>query len=90
MPFADLFNHPSVSAMRRNPKLLRVKITGAAVQSTRQGDDLVVRAPKAAVLHAGDELFNWYSNAGFGADGADAWRRSENAFLYQYGFSPWT
>ena len=42
------------------------------------------------MLHAGDELFNWYSNAGFGADGADAWRRSENAFLYQYGFSPWT
>ena len=90
VPFADLFNHPSASAMRRNPKLLNVKITGAAVQSTRQGDDLVVRAPKAAVLHAGDELFNWYSNAGFGADGADAWRRSENAFLYQYGFSPWT
>merc|ERR1711924_133988 len=43
-PFADLFNHPSSTTL---PERLRgVPVSGLAVQSTKDGDDLVVRAPK--------------------------------------------
>ena len=66
-PFADLFNHPSSATLPE--RLQGVPVSGLAVQSTSDGDDLVVRAPKGYDPRCGDELYNWYGNAGYGKTG---------------------
>jgi hypothetical protein len=61
------------------------------VQSTKDGEDFVVRAPRGVDVGVGEQIFNWYANAGFGVtESVEARRAAENAFLYQYGFSPWS
>ena len=50
---------------------------------------VVVRAPRALPVGAGDELWNWYESAGFGTSNPEEWARGEAQFLAQYGFSPW-
>ena len=87
-PFADLFNHPSSTTLPE--RLQSISVSGLAVQSTKDGDDLVVRAPKGYDPRCGDELYNWYGNAGYGKTGSvEAWREAEDKFYYQYGFRMW-
>ena len=47
-----------------------------------------VRAPRVAVAE-GDELFNWYGNAGYDADTPAEWEAAHMRFVTSYGFSPW-
>ena len=87
-PFADLFNHPSAATLPE--RLQSISVSGLAVQSTRDGDDLVVRAPRGYDPRCGDELYNWYGNAGYGKTGSvEEWREAEDKFYYQYGFRMW-
>ncbi len=87
-PFADLFNHPSAATLPE--RLQSISVSGLAVQSTSDGDDLVVRAPKGYDPRCGDELYNWYGNAGYGKTGSvEEWREAEDKFYYQYGFRMW-
>ena len=87
-PFADLFNHPSAAAVRGSA-FADVGVSGAAVRSSLEDGRLCLRAPSELAVAAGDEIFNWYGNAGFGAESPDAWKEAELRFTYQYGFSPW-
>ena len=88
VPVADLFNHPSSTTLPE--RLQGVPVSGLAVQSTRDGDDLVVRAPRGYDPRCGDELYNWYGNAGYGKTGSvEEWREAEDKFYYQYGFRMW-
>ena len=88
VPVADLFNHPSSTTLPE--RLQSIPVSGLAVQSTRDGDDLVVRAPRGYDPRCGDELYNWYGNAGYGKTGSvEEWREAEDKFYYQYGFRMW-
>ena len=88
VPVADLFNHPSSTTLPE--RLQSISVSGLAVQSTKDGDDLVVRAPRGYDPRCGDELYNWYGNAGYGKTGSvEEWREAEDKFYYQYGFRMW-
>ena len=49
---------------------------------------MLVRAACGLAIGPGDEIWNWYSEAGYGA-GKDEWAKGEAAFVAQYNFSPW-
>lgn len=54
------------------------------------GEVLVsVHAPNALPVCAGDQLWQWYGNAGWGHRSPDAWLAEERLFVAQYGFNPW-
>jgi len=50
---------------------------------------VVVHAPVRLVAKTGDELWQWYGNAGWGEDNKEDWDEAEGKFLAQYGFLPW-
>jgi hypothetical protein len=50
---------------------------------------ITVHAPVALDVCAGDELWQWYGNAGWGSRTREAWDYGEAKFLAQYGFLPW-
>lgn len=87
VPFADLFNHPSAATLPA--RMQSVPVSGLAVQSTADGEDFVVRAPRDFDPRCGDELYNWYGNAGHGQQSTQGWREAEDKFFYQYGFRMW-
>ena len=96
VPFADCFNHPSASALAAYGATGQAFATatnrsGACMTWTADLDrrSVAVRAPHALPVASGDEIWNWYDGAGFGAGSLDEWARGEAAFTAQYGFSPW-
>ena len=81
---------PRPSSATLPERLQSISVSGLAVQSTEDGDDLVVRAPRGYDPRCGDELYNWYGNAGYGKTGSvEEWREAEDKFYYQYGFRMW-
>ena len=46
-------------------------------------------APAKLRVPEGEELFAWYSNAGWGSQTREEWDAAAAAFYTQYGFSPW-
>lgn len=50
---------------------------------------LTVRAPQNHSLKAGEEMFCWYGDAGWGEPAPEARAAKEADFISQYGFSPW-
>jgi len=90
MPAGDLFNHPS-AALVVGTAFAECNMRGACVQSVKApgADAISIRAPVELDLFPGDQIYNYYGAAGFGADSPEDWRKSERAFLHQYGFVPW-
>lgn len=52
-------------------------------------ESLTVAAPPGLPLRAGEELLNWYGDAGWGESTAEARAAGERRFVASYGFSPW-
>jgi len=95
-PILDLANHPSFTLLGRSGavgerfRALRSPSLGV-VQPKYDGDarELKVHAPSHLEVLAGDELWNWYSDAGCYETTPEARRQGERDFVAQYGFSPW-
>lgn len=63
---------------------------GAAAEDDGVGSGAItMRSPPGMAVEAGDELWTWYGNAGWGAETPEAWDKQQEVFIAQYGFSPW-
>lgn len=119
VPFLDLFNHPSASALAQQPDLganfkkhsindacvnfffeypeaaaltsgEEVEVDSAcSARSVPDGVTMVVQAPWGMEVDAGEELWLWYGDAGFGEKSPEAFHRAATEFRTTYGFSPW-
>lgn len=95
-PVLDLANHPSFTLLGRSGavgerfRTLKSPLHGV-IRPKYNGDsrELKVYGPSHLEVSAGDELWAWYSHAGCYETTAEARRNGEQAFLAQYGFSPW-
>ena len=97
MPIFDLTNHPSPLSLARAGE--------AGERFTQQAEHprkgciqfepdwrarkLRVLAPAGLALRAGDEIYNYYGDAGAGASSDEERMQAEDIFVAQYGFSPW-
>jgi hypothetical protein len=54
-----------------------------------QGDAVSIRSPSELELEKGEQIYNWYGNAGWGSSSPEAWKKADRKFLHQYGFDPW-
>lgn len=88
VPFAEFVNHPSCVVV--TPAFAAVPVTGAVVGTTLADDGrhICLRAPRELVVEEGDELFNWYGNAGAGTKDPALYHAKRTEFLFQYGFDP--
>jgi hypothetical protein len=108
VPFLDLFNHPSASALAQaglsgaafqqlSPKAacIDVKVnfdlqpSSCGAMASSPDACVSVLAPQELPVNPGDELWNWYSNAGFGSKTREEMARAVLEFKCSYGFNPW-
>jgi len=108
VPFLDLFNHPSASALAQagpsgaafqqlSPKAACIDVQvnfdlqspGSGASSPSPGGCVSVSAPQVLPVNTGDELWNWYSNAGFGSKTREEMANAVLEFKCSYGFNPW-
>jgi hypothetical protein len=103
VPFADLFNHPSASALaqagpagvafqQRSPRAACIDVKAnfdLTVASGGCGGGVSVFAPLELPVEGGNELWNWYSNAGFGSKTRGEMTKAVLEFHCAYGFNPW-
>lgn len=104
-PAADLFNHPSPSTISQafaentiagacvqNAKFTKVDVShpdDSPADTHEPATWLAIKSPRDLDLQEGEQIFNWYANAGWGAQNPHDWAAGERKFLYQYGFIPW-
>ena len=99
VPFFDLANHPSMSSLdaagalgsrfRQLPSP-RYGVLHTICDFTDPEPRLSVYAPKGLELLEGDELLNYYGDAGIFERDDQARAIAEANFVAQYGFSPWS
>lgn len=101
VPVLDNLNHPSRSALEAigeaGERFRRTDVLGACVRWRMDEKEhsepwVSACAPTELRVEAGDELWQWYGNAGWAPGAAhdpQAWRAGEAKFRAQYGFSPW-
>ena len=97
IPFMDIFNHPSFSALAAalddGANFKRHTISDGCVEFdyrvTTSSVEVVITAPRALRATAGEELYNWYGNAGFGAPTSEERAEAAADFEATYGFNPW-
>jgi hypothetical protein len=61
----------------------------AAAAAGAENGCVLMRSPPGMAVEAGDELWTWYGDAGWGAETTENWEKKEDKFVAQYGFSPW-
>uniref|UniRef100_A0A7S3JP73 Uncharacterized protein n=1 Tax=Aureoumbra lagunensis TaxID=44058 RepID=A0A7S3JP73_9STRA len=99
VPAAEIANHPSKTVV--TPRFSQVPICEAVIgtcllpespQTLESGQfpqSICIRAPHSSTyIQPGDQLFNWYANAGIGEQDLDKYLILRKTFLTQYGFDP--
>jgi hypothetical protein len=121
VPFGDMFNHPSMSALRDSgdagERFQRRSIastciaietrfledeggseagssdnegSSAAAAPNEKTTGVTLLAPTTDLgVKAGDEIWMWYGNAGYGSKTPEEWDAGEAEFRFSYGFTPW-
>ena len=101
IPFGDMFNHPSVSALKSSgeagERFSQRSISATCIDvktifspGDADGGNVSLLAPTTDLLvKEGDEVWMWYGNAGYGSQTRGEWDAKEAEFRFSYGFSPW-
>lgn len=100
VPLADMFNHPSLTALRGlsdmdgGARFSGGQVTDACIawsacfSASGDGAVSIHAPPDKSGVREGEELWNWYCNTGSGAETREGRDAEGRAFVAKYGFSP--